>query len=91
MENFYLLVFSILFTAIVGIIGYFLKSVHSEVKQLIKELTAYTSKLKELIVGIQTQIDKSIEADIKEMKQDVKQLQAKAHSNERNINRILGN
>ena len=51
-----------------------MKSAHAEIKLLVKELTTYTSELKGLIVGIQTQINKSIETDIEEIKSDVKTL-----------------
>ena len=80
MERLYLIIFSILFTAIIGIIGYFLRSMHKEVKQLIKELTDYTNSLKNLIVGIQTHIDKGIETDIKELKTDIKTLFSKINA-----------
>lgn len=74
MENIPQFMLSISYTAVLAIIGYFLRSVHIEVKQFIKELTDYTSKLKQLIVGIQTQIDKGIETDITEIKDDIKTL-----------------
>ena len=74
MENIPQFMLSISYAAVLAIIGYFLRSVHIEVKQFIKELTDYTSKLKQLIVGIQTQIDKGIETDITEIKDDIKTL-----------------
>lgn len=79
MDNFYMVLFSILFTTIVGIMGYFVKSIHHEVKLLIKELMDYTHELKQLIVGIQTQIDKGIETDIQEIKADIKTLYSKVN------------
>ena len=86
MQNIALLILSIAFTAVFGVIGYFLRSVHIEVKQFIKELTDYTNKLKQLIVGIQTQIDKSIEKDIVEIKEDIKTLCRKTEKNAEAIN-----
>ena len=86
MQNIALLILSIAFTAVFGVIGYFLRSVHIEVKQFIKELTDYTNKLKQLIVGIQTQIDKSIEKDIVEIKEDIKTLYRKTEKNAEAIN-----
>ncbi|UZO79751.1 hypothetical protein NBT05_12410 [Aquimarina sp. ERC-38] len=74
MQNLLLLLLSLTFTVVLAVIGYFLRTVHIEVKSFIKELTAYTSHLKQLIVGIQTQIDKGIEADIVEIKADIKTL-----------------
>lgn len=81
MEKMYLIVFSILFSAIVGIVTYFLKSMHMEVKGLIKELTDYTNKLNQIIIGIQTQLEKGIETDIKEMKEDIKTLYHRTNNN----------
>ena len=74
MEKIYLLILSVLFSLIVGMVGYWIKTVHTEFKQLIKELTDYTAQLKLLIVGIQTQIEKGIETDIEEIKEDIKTL-----------------
>ncbi len=86
MQNLVLLILSLAFTVIFGVVGYFLRSMHIEVKQFIKELTDYTNKLKQLIVGIQTQIDKSIETDIVEIKADIKTLYSKTQKNTENIN-----
>ena len=85
MEKLYILLLSSLFTIIVGMIAYWLKTVHKDFKQITKELTAYTSQLKQLIVGIQTQIDKSIETDITELKNDIKRLYGKANKNASDI------
>ncbi|WP_367583287.1 hypothetical protein [Aquimarina sp. 2304DJ70-9] len=71
----------ILFSGLIGILGYFLKTIHAEVKQLIKELTEYTNELRALIRGIQVQIDKGIEADIREIKSDIKHLYRKSNAN----------
>ena len=86
MQNLVLLMLSLAFTVIFGVVGYFLRSMHIEVKQFIKELTDYTNKLKQLIVGIQTQIDKSIETDIVEIKADIKTLYSKTQKNTETIN-----
>lgn len=86
MQNLVLLILSLAFTVIFGITGYMLRSMHIEVKQFIKELTDYTNKLKQLIVGIQTQIDKSIETDIVEIKADIKTLYSKTQKNTETIN-----
>ncbi len=85
MEKVYILILSILFTTLVGMVGYLLKSIHKEVKQLIKELTDYTNKLKLLIVGIQTHIDKGIETDIQEIKEDIKSLHYRSNKNQSQI------
>lgn len=85
MEKLYIIILSFLFSAILGMIGYWVKTVHKEFKQLLKEITDYTNGLKQLIVGIQTQINKGIEADIQEIKTDVKTLYGKANKNESKI------
>ncbi|NQY11409.1 MAG: hypothetical protein HRT71_18075 [Flavobacteriales bacterium] len=85
MEQYYLIIVSMLFSVILGIIGYWVKYVHREVKNLLKELIAYTQHLKILIVEIQTQIEKGIETDIREIKKDVKSLYIKSASTDRKI------
>ncbi len=84
MKEIYLLIISILLSGVIAVLGYFLKSVHTEVKALLKELTEYTQELRNLISGIQVQIDKSIETDISEIKDDIKILHRKTqhHSSE---------
>ncbi|NQY68169.1 MAG: hypothetical protein HRT72_10685 [Flavobacteriales bacterium] len=77
MEKYYLIIVSVLFSAILGIIGYWAKYVHREIKTLLKELINYTQHLKSLIVEIQVQIEKGIESDIKDLKTDVKNLYGK--------------
>lgn len=78
---------TILLTALIGLVGYWLKTVHEEFKILLKELMDYTNKLKQLIVGIQTHIDKAIEEDIREIKEDVKILYQRTNKNEAELAR----
>ncbi len=66
-------------------ISYWIKTVHKEIKQLLKELTDYTHELRELIVGIQTHIIKGIETDIQEIKADIKTLYGRTNKNENQI------
>ena len=72
-----LMITAVLLSALIGLIGFWLKAVHKEFKMLIKELTVYTSRLKQLIVGIQMQIEKGIEIDIEELKAEHKNLQVR--------------
>ena len=65
--------------------GYWLKTVHKEFKHLIKELTEYTSRLKQLIVGIQIQIEKGIETDINELETEINQLRNRTNRNDAHI------
>lgn len=88
MEKLYIIILSVLFSALLGMIGYWIKAVHKEFKQVLKELTEYTNELKQLIVSIQTQIAKGIETDILEMKSDIKNLYNKTNKNENNISSI---
>ncbi|TSE10008.1 hypothetical protein [Aquimarina algiphila] len=85
MKEIYLLIISVLLSGVIAVLGYFLKSVHAEVKTLLKELIEYTQELRNLISGIQVQIDKSIETDITEMKADVKGLYRKTEYNTKEI------
>ncbi|GAA4276293.1 hypothetical protein [Aquimarina mytili] len=88
MKEIYLLIISILLSGVIAILGYFLKSVHTEVKSLLKELTEYTQELRNLISGIQVQIDKSIETDIAEMKADIKGLYKLSQHNYSEIEKL---
>ena len=88
MENLYIIILPVLFTAIIGMMGYWLKNAHREFKQLLRELTDYTGKLKELIVGIRTQIDKSIETDIQDIKADIKNLYVRDQQNNIQISKL---
>jgi predicted PurR-regulated permease PerM len=88
MERFYIIMLSVLFSALLGMASYWIKTAHAEFKQLIKELTTYTGELKELIVGIQTQINKGIETDIKEIKEDIRTLYARSGKHESALSSI---
>ena len=79
MKETYFLIFSVLFSGIIAMLGYFLRTVHTEFKTLLKELTEYTQELRTLISGIQVQIDKGIETDIIELKTDIKELYSKVN------------
>ncbi|WP_438712324.1 hypothetical protein ACSTS3_10425 [Aquimarina muelleri] len=91
MKEIYLLIFSILFSGLIAILGYFVKSVHTEIKALLKELTEYTQELRHLINGIQIQIDKGIESDITEIKEDVKNLYRKTNTHTTELSQIKNN
>lgn len=81
MEKIYITALSILFAAIVAMVSWWIKNVHKEVKELIKELT----ELKQLIAGMKAQVEKSIETDIQELKADIKTLYKKTNENEKEI------
>lgn len=85
MEKFLIITLSISFSIIVGIVGFWLKTAHKEIKVLMKELTDYTNELKQLIVGIETQIERGIEADINDNKEDIKTLFSKVNKLEAQI------
>lgn len=65
---------TILFSTIIALLGYWFKMVHKEVKQLLKELTNCLHELSNMVIGIQTQIDKGIEQDIQENKKQINEL-----------------
>ena len=85
MEKFYIIILSVLFSALVGMIGYWLKTAHREIKSLIKELVESLNNLHRLVTGIETQIEKGIEADISEIKTDIKELYKRTNTNESDI------
>lgn len=85
MEKFLIVLLSIMISALIGTMGYYLKSVHKEFKRLLTELTDYTNQLRQLIVGIQTQIEKGIEADIVEIKESIKSNTGRINRHEAHI------
>ena len=85
MEKIYLIVLSVLFSCLVGVISYWVKTVHTEFKQILKEVTGYTRELNALIVGIQMQIQKGIETDISDIKENIKTLYNRTNDNREKI------
>ena len=65
---------TVLFSTIIGLLGFWLKTVHKEMKQLLKELANCLHEMSNMVVGIQMQIDKGIEADIRENKKSIDDL-----------------
>ncbi len=85
MEKIFLIITSVMTSALIALIGYWLKTVHKEFQRLIKELTDYTNQLRQLIAGIQIQIEKSIETDITELKEEVKHNRGRVNKHEAQI------
>ena len=72
--NLFIAITIVLMTTLIGLMSYWLKTVYREIRQMLKELTTYINELKQLVVSIQTQIEKGIEVDILDLKDDVKTL-----------------
>lgn len=85
MERFYIAILTLLFSILIGMIGYWLRTAHREIKTLIKELVDSLNNLHRLVTGIETQIEKGIESDITELKTDIKKLYSKCNKNESDI------
>ena len=84
MEKIAIIVISILFSAIIAMLGYFLKTTHDENKDLFKEL----AELKQLLIGIKIQVEKSIVTDINEVKDNIKKLFDRTHNNKAEIGKL---
>jgi len=69
--NLFIAITIVLMTTLIGLMSYWLKTVYKEIKQMLKELTSYINELKQLVVSMQTQIERGIEVDIKKLKSDV--------------------
>jgi len=69
--NLFIAITIVLMTTLIGLMSYWLKTVYKEIKQMLKELTSYINELKQLVVSMQTQIERGIEVDIEKMKSDV--------------------
>jgi len=81
MEKLYIIALSFLFSAIIGMVSWWIKTIHKEVKELIKDLT----EIKQLLAGMKAQVEKSIETDIQELKQDIRTLYGRTNKNESSI------
>ncbi|MBL4753049.1 MAG: hypothetical protein JKY52_05530 [Flavobacteriales bacterium] len=69
--NLFIAITIVLLTTLIGLMSYWLKIVYKEIKQMLKELTSYINELKQLVVSMQTQIERGIEVDIEKLKSDV--------------------
>ena len=85
MEKIYLIILTALFSIIIGLIGYWLRSAHQESKFLLKELVKSIHSLENTVAEIRIQIEKGVEADIKELKTDIKILYKRSNKNEKSI------
>ena len=81
MEKLYIIALSILFSAIIGMVSWWIKTIHREVKELIKDLT----EIKQLLAAMKTQVEKSIETDIQEIKEDIRTLYGRVNKNDSSI------
>ena len=84
MEKISIIVISILFSAVIAMLGYFLKTTHNENKNLFKEL----AELKQLLIAIKIQVETSIVSDIKEVKDNIKTLFDRTHNNKAEIGKL---
>ena len=65
-------------------LGYFLKTTYQENKDMFKEL----AELKQLLIAIKIQVEKSIVIDIQEVKQNIKTLFDRTRHNESGISKL---
>jgi len=70
-----LMVTAVLCSAIVSLIGYWLKQVHREIKEAIKQLTAYIYELNKTVMMLETHINKGVEQGISTNKEKIIELQ----------------
>ena len=76
------IVVALLLSCLVGLIGYWLKSLYQEFRKLVSEFTKQINELTQTVMVLQVIIEKAIEEDIQELKQDVKTLYGKTNKNE---------
>lgn len=84
MEKMSIIIISFLFSVIIAMLGYFLKSTHNENKEMFKEL----GELKQLLIAIKIHIEKSIVVDINEVKDNIKKLFDRTHNNKSEIGKL---
>ncbi len=87
-ERIFITIFCMCISLLVGVLGYWLKTAHNDFKGLIGHLTSYTTQLKEIIIGIQMQIEKGIESDIIELKTEVKKIGDQINQNRSQISAL---
>lgn len=75
MESIFPTIATLLFSVIIGMIGYWLKQVHKEIKDAIRQLTNYINELNKAVLMIETHINKGIEQGIKHNKERIQDLQ----------------
>ena len=85
MEKLSIIIISILFSSVIAMLGYFLKTTHNENKDLFKEL----AELKQLLIGIKIQVEKSIVTDLNEVKDNIKKLFDRTHDNKSEIGSVF--
>jgi predicted nucleic acid-binding Zn-ribbon protein len=64
-----MIICTILFSAIVGLIGFWLRVAHKEIKEAIKQLTNYIYELNKAVMVLETHINKGIEQGISSNKE----------------------
>lgn len=79
------IIISMLLTVLIGTIGYWLKASYTELKHISNNLNS----LQTVVSGLQVQIEKSIEKDIAEVKNDINQLYSKTNKIEAALNTKL--
>ena len=84
MEKVSIIIISILFSSVIAMLSYFLRSTHKENKEMFKEL----AELKQLLIAIKIQIEKSIVVDITEVKDNIKKLFDRTHNNKAEIGKL---
>lgn len=84
MEKMSIIIITILFSSVIAMLSYFLRSTHNENKDMFKEL----AELKQLLIAIKIQIEKSIVVDISEVKDNIKKLFDRTHNNKEEIGKL---
>ena len=79
----------LLVSCVLGIGGYWIKSAYAEIKQLLKELNTYIHELTKAVVTLQTQVDKQIETDISQLKENQESITLKVYKHENQISLLI--
>ena len=79
----------LLVSCVLGIGGYWIKSAYAEIKQLLKELNTYIHELTKAVVTLQTQVDKQIETDISQLKENQQSITLKVYKHENQISLLI--
>ncbi len=73
-EEMLVIISSVLLSTIVGLIGFWLKVAHKEIKEAIRQLTDYIYQLNQAVKVLETHINKGIEQGISANKEKINQV-----------------
>jgi archaellum component FlaC len=79
---------SVLLSAIIGLIGFWLRVAHKEIKEAIKRLTDYIYELNQAVKVLETHINKGIERGISTNKEKINEIHERLENVEKDNSKL---